>query len=421
MVLAVAEAPFIQIIVDAKYIIRAFYNGPNKTKYGSNPELWDRFWTLLERRGGRKSVQLIKVKSHLSQEEVNHGIAKCQHIAANEAADRLADQAAQEIQVPKDTVDRFNCIERRAWALQNRIIAVFEHVFAHDRPRPKSKIGSNRKITTSDSIQDLRELGHEMHQLESKYRCISCMRGVAKSGLPGWINEGECLNRASRGNCFDYLCPDTAGGASSISATRSGLGQSPSYGTHAFVSSQRQEVATGAQQVDGKGEKTSAADAPTSFVDPGRVRAAFRKAYDASDASDIAESEGDHGQCTESDTKTGNLEDNNSSLDLYESSLEFDSACAKASLSDNANAKASSSGPSIAKAVAELLASSPAPPPQLAESQKANIEYNRAEAQKRKAARLAPPPPPVSEEVRKAIQKNRFEAEQRRAKRIRLS
>ena len=80
----------ITVVVDASCIIQGFHRGPKATQFNANPELWDRFWTLLANRGGKKSLAVVEIKSHLTDLEKLCGVADFRHILANEAADQLA-------------------------------------------------------------------------------------------------------------------------------------------------------------------------------------------------------------------------------------------------------------------------------------------------------------------------------------------
>ena len=85
---------------------------PRATQFNANPELWDRFWTLLASRGGNKSLTLIKIKSDLSGLEKQCGVAYFRHIAANEAADQLATIAAHTAEPSTDDVGRIAQLDK---------------------------------------------------------------------------------------------------------------------------------------------------------------------------------------------------------------------------------------------------------------------------------------------------------------------
>ena len=74
LALEVNRAPHLTLIVDASYIIRGFIRGPRNLARFSNPDLWARFWTAVQKRGGRDTLTFEKVKSHLTAAEVLMGI-----------------------------------------------------------------------------------------------------------------------------------------------------------------------------------------------------------------------------------------------------------------------------------------------------------------------------------------------------------
>jgi hypothetical protein len=112
------------------------------------------------------------------------GAAEPLHVALNEAADALADVAAAFVEIPEDDALRFAHLGRRAWLVQKRIVAAHQFAMTVPRkaqkpcPQPRAK---KHKLTLSDQLADLRELGHDVHQLGAKFRCAQCLKGFAKS------------------------------------------------------------------------------------------------------------------------------------------------------------------------------------------------------------------------------------------------
>ena len=97
--------------------------GALESSEGANGELWVRFWELLNRRGGRASVTFTKVKSHVTDQQVLNGVADPSETFINELADKFADIGAKLSESSENGRLQLSWVERRAWLVQNRLLA----------------------------------------------------------------------------------------------------------------------------------------------------------------------------------------------------------------------------------------------------------------------------------------------------------
>ena len=159
----------------------------------ANRDLWKTFWEALDGRGGLSKVDFVKIKSHLTEAEKNCGVAPPDHIAANEAADTFAEEGAKSVEAPEADYTKIQEANRRAWAIQKRLLAVAELACATNKPeKPKKKVQPRGKINQQDRIHELNALGHNIYLEAGYYKCSYCMRVARKRGLAGVIERGNC-------------------------------------------------------------------------------------------------------------------------------------------------------------------------------------------------------------------------------------
>ena len=101
----------------------------------------------------------------------------------NEAADRLAALAAEEYALPAGHVQQCQLVDKGAWAIQNRLVAVAK--LACDKPIPKFKASSGAVSLhpIQRKIGDLRALGHDIIQDGKVFRCVGCLKSCGTAGL----------------------------------------------------------------------------------------------------------------------------------------------------------------------------------------------------------------------------------------------
>jgi ribonuclease HI len=167
------------INIDATYVVRGVRRGadnpPARHKYQ-----WQRFWEAV----GCRSVVALKIKAHQSRESALAAGIRDTDWAANDAADKLAERAAAEAQLPGSAVAEVQRLDADTLKVQQHLAAVALDV-AKKAPTlygPSSRL--QRRAEASARARDRREELEEArrlttHSLDESGRCRNCLRGPA--------------------------------------------------------------------------------------------------------------------------------------------------------------------------------------------------------------------------------------------------
>jgi hypothetical protein len=179
----------------------------------------------------------VKVKSHQTETEATDAGVEPLHWFANDAADRLAERAAQEAQPSQEDVQAVQAADRKAAAVLQHLTAVAFHV-AKDARRlygPANRLERAREARARAAERRGRleaALSTTAHQwCETRHRCKACFLGprraqpkedflsTACTGRPFQIHDSHSLKR-HRGLWFCSVC----GGTGSRRFSARGLG-----------------------------------------------------------------------------------------------------------------------------------------------------------------------------------------------------
>ena len=109
--LLVRTTGHLKVLADAKDVIDGFRKGPNAA-HPINGEAWRAFWAAAGSRQG--GVQLIKVKSHTGQGELDAHVIEPWQQYLNGLADELADMAANSHAVSSHLADFVQATDKGA-------------------------------------------------------------------------------------------------------------------------------------------------------------------------------------------------------------------------------------------------------------------------------------------------------------------
>ena len=168
--------------VDATYVVRGVRRGP------ANPPRrhrfqWQRFWEAV----GRRTMVALKIKAHQSCEEAIAGGVSETDWKANDAADKLAERAATEAQLPATAVAEVQRLDADTMKVQQHLAAVALDV-AKRAPSlygPSSRL--QRRAEAAARARERREILEEARRLtthsldEATGRCRNCLRGPTGS------------------------------------------------------------------------------------------------------------------------------------------------------------------------------------------------------------------------------------------------
>ena len=165
----------------------AIANGKSKTK-ALNSSLADIWRDALEKLEAEKShMQLLKVKSHASAQEILEADLPVEHLVANEFADVFADWAAERRQVDEATANMRDTNERTSWLVRERIIAVGVAEAADHSARTKvMHLREKERKEKRREQQQIAEQNPQAHQhlvqqgLLGVY-CLRCRQGPGRN------------------------------------------------------------------------------------------------------------------------------------------------------------------------------------------------------------------------------------------------
>ena len=123
---------------DASYVTKGLAkNSDGRTQYtkGLNCDLWQDLYAIYDECG---RPPLVKIKSHMTQEQYVASRATKDDLIANEVADKVADKAASKMQGYRniDTIKRDNGIYNLTKRIARRISIIESHCWStHDSKR----------------------------------------------------------------------------------------------------------------------------------------------------------------------------------------------------------------------------------------------------------------------------------------------
>ena len=195
--------------VDPKYVTNNL--GKASMECGGNSDLWSQ----IQDADGRRLHQNVTapwIKAHQEKDGYCRGTAPIA-IYANEAADTLADLAADWIKTPHVDVVRYRILDGVATKVLSRIAAIEQVMLTEFCGRmemiarslepseqistdPSTGRGFNQQLTRGDRAEikiltGLAELGHHLVPASRRLRCLRCQRVAARS-MRAWQRVGEC-------------------------------------------------------------------------------------------------------------------------------------------------------------------------------------------------------------------------------------
>eukprot|EP00973_Karenia_brevis_P036646 5050457-Karenia_brevis.AAC.1 len=91
----------VKVAVDSAYVCKGYARGPHWA-HRYHEEEWAALWTAIQHRTGE--LQLVKIKSHQTEVDLQRSTPELWALLANEVADGLAEEAAKEYQFPEHVV-----------------------------------------------------------------------------------------------------------------------------------------------------------------------------------------------------------------------------------------------------------------------------------------------------------------------------
>ena len=104
---------------------------------------------------------------------------------ANDAADRWANRAAADVQVPGAGVDY---IDATAWIIQDRLVTVYQHYAEHGKSQGREIVRPAR----GNAIEALEELGHIVVEEEDLHYCSICCSTWKPARAWAVVKLGRC-------------------------------------------------------------------------------------------------------------------------------------------------------------------------------------------------------------------------------------
>jgi ribonuclease HI len=206
------------LIIDSSFVVKGIRRGPH-FKHAVHSHQWRAFWEA----AGDRAVTAVKITSHLSAQEAEAAGTSTQHWFANQQADQLAEQAAQEAQIPEDHLAAIHSVDTLAREVQEHLSAVALAVAQDNRSLygPSSKHqraadARNRAAARAEKLEAI--LAQTAHVwCKRSNRCLACFKAptravpkevflqTACTGRPSGIHSSHRLRR-HRGLWFCSVC-----------------------------------------------------------------------------------------------------------------------------------------------------------------------------------------------------------------------
>ena len=179
-----AEATAMQILLerttgsviaysDAKCVVDGFTK-----QRKSNQDVW---WKIRRARAER-GIRVVHVKSH-RPDLIGTPSMTVEAFAVNHHADFFADEAAAAAQLPQQVVNSVAAVDKVAWQIQKRLLAIARHTRRDDE---EQRAGAKRRYPkraarlpahgakTLQQVQAAEALGHHLVPRGSRFFCRSC-------------------------------------------------------------------------------------------------------------------------------------------------------------------------------------------------------------------------------------------------------
>jgi hypothetical protein len=172
------------VVSDSEYVVKGVHKGPGES-HSRNQDLWELLWdTLAEREGG---LDVAKVKSHPTTHQAKGFPAS--HLLANEAADIEASRGAELASLPVRIVKAVQEVDRVAWHVQNRLVAITQHILSNYRePRPRVNLKKRVRESAERGFREaLGETQHDVREYPTHVKCGKCYRSGPKGQARLWL------------------------------------------------------------------------------------------------------------------------------------------------------------------------------------------------------------------------------------------
>ena len=186
--------------VDCQYLIDGASGSRHKAANGSNGDLWDEYFSVLD--PGSLDINLFKVKSHRKYEDIVLGFISVIEFVGNAAADAFAKRGAELWTVPDERKLEIKTARSRAWRVGMRLAAVVAETVAAFKEAP---------LLNAIPVKPRRTVAHLRHELESLGHCIevegrraSCFR----CGITFLFNGTQCRALLNKGKCKAVSAPN---------------------------------------------------------------------------------------------------------------------------------------------------------------------------------------------------------------------
>ena len=203
-----------KIGVDAQYLIDGVGRDRSFSAVGANGDLWDEYFATIH--DNNLSVQLFKIKSHLTFNDILAGEISVQDFTGNEAADAFAKRGAQIWAVPPEEKREINVLRRQAWRVGMRLAYAVGDVVEKHKNSLCGMVSVKQPRRSMERLQaDLADQGHCVIYDSERRRC-SCSR----CGISFMLNRTQVTAMLKRGQCTALHAPDdrnSTGLSSSIS------------------------------------------------------------------------------------------------------------------------------------------------------------------------------------------------------------
>ena len=154
-------------------------------------EMWEDICGMRMQLGIKEvTIDLRKVKSHATAEEMELGLSSPTLKHGNDRADYWAGKGAELYQVPSQTMNLVRQIDAETWLILKRLVKIVQTSIPQ---HCKQELTPMARINTIDN--KLEELGHhlEIDKSGNRYSCSTC---------------GQCWNKQQRNMVISYgVCP----------------------------------------------------------------------------------------------------------------------------------------------------------------------------------------------------------------------
>eukprot|EP00973_Karenia_brevis_P038468 5307486-Karenia_brevis.AAC.1 len=108
----------VKVAVDSAYVCKGYARGSNWA-HKHHAEAWATLWNSVQRRKG--NMQLVKIKSHQTEVDLQRTRPELWALIANEVADGLAEEAAKRYQYPEHVIKEVLQADLRTEKIMRRL------------------------------------------------------------------------------------------------------------------------------------------------------------------------------------------------------------------------------------------------------------------------------------------------------------